>query len=76
MAARNVCCKSGWPVAQICYYIIARAPGWPIEQTLYGGLLVIQIVATLVSIVMMWRRADRRALHDLAAGTIVIRDHQ
>ncbi|WP_182869272.1 protein kinase domain-containing protein [Rhodopirellula sp. JC639] len=63
-------------VPRICYYIIARAPGWPVEQSLYGGLLVIQIVAMLASIVMMWMRPDRKTLHDLAAGTIVIRDQK
>lgn len=34
---------------------------------------VIQILLTMTSIVLLWRHSQRRTLHDLAAGTIVVR---
>jgi serine/threonine protein kinase len=43
----------------------------PNEFYVWYGL---QLIVVIVSVIMMWTRSDRRTLHDLAAGTMVIRD--
>jgi serine/threonine protein kinase len=48
----------------------------PTPAYVWYGLLMIQLTMVIVSVVMMWRRSDRRTLHDLAAGTIVVNDKQ
>lgn len=61
-------------VPRILYYIIARAPGGSLEQMFMSGIFVVQGLLALVSLYLMWMQSNRRALHDLAAGTTVVRD--
>ena len=61
---------------RLLYYVIASSPRLPMEQFVMYGLAISQLLIVAVSIVMMWTRADRKSLSDLAAGTIVIGDRK
>ncbi|TWU31407.1 RDD family protein [Novipirellula artificiosorum] len=65
-----------WVLTALRFLYHASISGsvFPFEQHAIVACCVIQTCVTIASLVMMWTRADRKTLHDLAAGTIVIRD--
>jgi uncharacterized RDD family membrane protein YckC len=57
-----------------------RVPGWGrmALREVVGGLVdnVLSLITQVISLVLMCTRPDRRTLHDLVAGTVVVHDPQ
>ena len=50
--------------------------GWMALREIVGGILeaILWIITSLISFIFMLTRPDRRTLHDLVAGTVVLHD--
>jgi len=50
--------------------------GWMAPREIVGGILeaILWIITSLISFIFMLTRPDRRTLHDLVAGTVVLHD--
>lgn len=61
-----------WILMAVTGHFVQPSAAWT-PVFLYSPLLI-QILLTVTSGVLLWRHPQRRTLHDLAAGTIVVRN--